>query len=96
MLSIKLSIFQKHLTEKAKVPHNPLSETTKHRCYSLPIAHPLPILCDLYTLLEKQISNKYYITVRTSQMALVVKILPANAGDTRDEIRSLGQEEPLD
>ena len=29
-------------------------------------------------------------------MALVVKILPANAGDTRDEIRSLGQEEPLD
>ena len=29
-------------------------------------------------------------------MALMVKILPANAGDTRDEIRSLGQEEPLD
>ena len=29
-------------------------------------------------------------------MALAVKILPANAGDTKDEIRSLGQEDPLE
>ena len=29
-------------------------------------------------------------------MALVVKNLPANAGDIRDEVRSLGWEDPLE
>ena len=29
-------------------------------------------------------------------MAIVVKNLPANAGDTRDQVRSLGQEDPLE
>ena len=29
-------------------------------------------------------------------MALVVKNLPANSGDIRDVVRSLGQEEPLE
>ena len=30
-----------------------------------------------------------------SQRALVVKNLPANTGDLRDNVRSLGQEDPL-
>lgn len=67
MLSIKLSTFQKYLDLESKSPHNTISEITKHRCYSLPTLYTLSILCDLYTLLEKQISNKYYITVRTSR-----------------------------
>jgi len=46
--------------------------------------------------LEKEISNKYYVTVRTSQIALAIKILHANAGDTKDKIRFLGQEDPLE
>ena len=29
-------------------------------------------------------------------MAVVVKNLPASAGDIRDEVRSLGQEDPLE
>ena len=32
----------------------------------------------------------------TSQVALVVKNPPANAGDIRDAVRSLGQEDPLE
>ena len=31
-----------------------------------------------------------------SQVVLVVKFLPANAGDTRDKVRSLGWEDPLE
>ena len=31
-----------------------------------------------------------------SQVALMVKNLPANAGDARDAIQSLGQEDPLE
>ena len=34
--------------------------------------------------------------VRTSQVALVVKNLPANAGDGRDKVPSLGGEVPLE
>ena len=34
--------------------------------------------------------------VRTFQVALVVKNLPARAGDIRDVIQSLGQEDPLE
>ena len=34
--------------------------------------------------------------VTDSQVALVVNNPPANAGDTRDEVRSLGQEDPLE
>ena len=33
---------------------------------------------------------------RASQLALVVKILPANAGDLRDKIRPPSQEDPLE
>ena len=29
-------------------------------------------------------------------MVLAAKILPDNAGDTRDSVRSLGQEDPLE
>ena len=31
-----------------------------------------------------------------SQVALVVKKLPANAGDAKDKVRSLGQKDPLE
>ena len=34
--------------------------------------------------------------IEASQVALVVKNLPANAGDIRDEIQSLGWEDPLE
>ena len=34
--------------------------------------------------------------MRTSQVALVVKNLSTNAGDIRDRVRSLGQEDPLE
>ena len=34
--------------------------------------------------------------IRQIQVALVVKNLPANAGDIRDEVGSLGQEDPLE
>ena len=37
-----------------------------------------------------------YEQIRASQVALVVKNLPANAGDIRDSVRSLGQEDPLE
>ena len=37
---------------------------------------------------------RHYIGV--SQVALVVKNLPANVGDIRDRVRSLGQEDPLE
>ena len=36
------------------------------------------------------------IKKRASQVVLVAKILPDNAGDTRDSVRSLGQEDPLE
>ena len=36
-----------------------------------------------------------YVTLQASQIALVVKDLPANAVDRRDEVRSMGQEDPL-
>ena len=35
-------------------------------------------------------------TIQASQVALVVKNLPANAGDTRDVVRSLDQEDPVE
>ena len=37
-----------------------------------------------------------YTTFGTSQVVLVVKNLPANAGDLRDTVWSLGQEDPLE
>ena len=37
-----------------------------------------------------------YEQIRASQVALVVKNLPANAGDIRESVRSLGQEDPLE
>ena len=33
---------------------------------------------------------------RASRVALVAKNLPANAGDTRDAVRSLGRADPLE
>ena len=40
--------------------------------------------------------NHYYPYSRASQVVLVVKNLPANAGDMRDAIQSLGWEDPLE
>ena len=45
--------------------------------------------------MEKNIKKKKYI-YRASQVALVVKNLPANAGDARVWIQSLGQKDPLE
>ena len=44
----------------------------------------------LYPLIEA------YLLIWTSQVALVVKKLPSSAGDIRDVVRSLGQEDPLE
>ena len=40
--------------------------------------------------------DHYYPYSRASQVVLVVKNLPANAGDMRDAIQSLGWEDPLE
>ena len=45
--------------------------------------------------MEKNIKKKKYIE-RASQVALVVKNLPANAEDARVWIQSLGQKDPLE
>ena len=37
-----------------------------------------------------------HMTNRASQMVLVVKNLPANAGDIESWVQSLGQEDPLE
>ena len=37
-----------------------------------------------------------YMQIGASQVVLVLKNLPANAGDTRDSVWSLGQEDPLE
>ena len=37
-----------------------------------------------------------FMYVWASQMALVIKNLPANAGDPKDWVRSLGWEDPLE
>ena len=45
------------------------------------------------------LSCPWYIVhsaVRASQVVLVVKNLPANAGHTRDTVQSLGQEDPME
>jgi len=44
----------------------------------------------------KWITNKDLLIARACQVALVVKNPPANAGDIRDVVRSLGQEDPLE
>ena len=36
------------------------------------------------------------LQIRASQVALMAKNLPANAGDIRDAVRSLGREDPLE
>ena len=41
------------------------------------------------------VQNIMYCYLWVSQVALVVKNLPANAGDQEKHIRSLGQEDPL-
>ena len=42
------------------------------------------------------ICSRPHITVVASQVALVVKNLPTDAGDIRDWVPSLGQEDPLE
>ena len=37
-----------------------------------------------------------YLYLRASQVVLVVKKPPANAGDIRDQLQSLGREDPLE
>ena len=44
----------------------------------------------------KKAKSTWYSSIKPSQVAPVVKNLPANAGDGRDAVRSLGREAPLE
>ena len=57
--------------------------------YSFMVTLGLPASL-LYPLIEA------YLLIWTSQVALVVKNLPSSAGDIRDVVRFLGQEDPLE
>ena len=50
----------------------------------------------LFDHILSEISTLHYPLSRASQVVLVVKNLPPNAGDIRDAVRSLGPEDPLE
>ena len=60
-------------------------------------------VCLVASLLQLQVCKKRgkgnfpggLVAERASQVALAAKNLPANAGDIRDVVQSLGQEDPL-
>ena len=79
------------ITEKSRLVQFSLSDL--HWKYSLRVSQLKPsIICD------GKNGNYSFLPpfLRASKVVLMVKNLPANAGDIKDEVWSLGQEDPLE
>ena len=71
--------------------------------YYYKLLGPKSVVPSLWTVDWYLLSDQWHYSITSkmhnksaSQVALVVKNLPANAGHTRDAVQSLGQEDPLE
>ena len=71
--------------------------------YYYKLLGPKSVVPGLWTVDWYLLSDQWHYSITSkmhnksaSQVALVVKNLPANAGHTRDAVQSLGQEDPLE